>query len=40
VDYLYSSPTTKVITGDIKMSNVFYARPRRVSQIPKPTACS
>jgi Flp pilus assembly protein TadG len=40
VDYAYSSPVTKMIVGDIKMSNVFYARPRRASQIPKPTACS
>lgn len=40
VDYSYTSPTTKVVTGPIAMSNTFYAKPRRVAQITKPTACS
>lgn len=40
VDYAYSSSTTKMFTGDIKMSNVFYSKPRRVARIPAPTSCS
>ena len=40
VDYAYSSSTTKMFTGDIKMSNVFYSKPRRVAQIPAPASCS
>jgi len=40
VDYAYSSSTTRMFTGDIKMSNVFYSKPRRVAQIPAPTSCS
>ena len=37
IAYNYSSPTTKVITGDIPFTNNFYAKPRRVLQIPAPT---
>jgi Flp pilus assembly protein TadG len=37
IAYGYSSPTTKVITGTINMTNNFYTKPRRVSQIPSPT---
>lgn len=37
VAYGYSSPSTKVITGTINMTNNFYTKPRRVSQIPTPT---
>jgi Flp pilus assembly protein TadG len=37
VAYNYASPTTQVITGGINMTNNFYAKPRRVAQIPAPT---
>ena len=37
VAYGYSSTSTKVITGSINMTNNFYTKPRRVSQIPTPT---
>jgi Flp pilus assembly protein TadG len=37
VAYNYSSPTTKVITGPMNMTNSFYTKPRRVAQIPTPT---
>jgi Flp pilus assembly protein TadG len=37
VAYNYSSPTTKVITGNINMTNNFYTKPRRIAQIPTPT---
>lgn len=37
VAYNYSSPTTKVITGPINMTNTFYTKPRRIAQIPSPT---
>jgi hypothetical protein len=40
VTYNYSSPTTKIVTGPIAMSNTFYSKPRRVAQISKPAACS
>lgn len=40
VDYNYSTPTTKVVTGPIQMSSIFYAKPRRVASIAKPSACS
>jgi hypothetical protein len=36
IAYNYSSPNTKVITGDIPFTNNFYAKPRRVAQIPAP----
>ena len=37
IAYNYASPTTKVITGAINMTNNFYTKPRRVAQIPSPT---
>jgi Flp pilus assembly protein TadG len=37
IAYSYASPTTKVITGAINMTNNFYTKPRRVSAIPAPT---
>ena len=44
VAYNYVSPTTKVITGPINMTNFWYTKPRRVAQIPAPaptpTGCS
>jgi Flp pilus assembly protein TadG len=39
VAYNYVSPTTKVITGAINMTNNFYTKPRRIAQIPAPPAC-
>ena len=39
VTYTYTSPTTKVITGPMPMTNTFYTKPRRVAQITGPTAC-
>jgi Flp pilus assembly protein TadG len=40
VSYNYASPTTKIVTGPVAMSNTFYSKPRRVAQITKPAACS
>lgn len=40
ISYNYASPTTKIITGNIAMSNIFYSKPRRVAQITQPSACS
>ena len=37
IAYNYASPTTKVITGPMNMTNSFYTKPRRVAQIPTPT---
>jgi Flp pilus assembly protein TadG len=37
VAYSYASPTSKIITGPINMTNVWYTKPRRVLQIPSPT---
>lgn len=37
IAYAYASPTTKVITGPINMTNIFYTKPRRVFQIAAPT---
>jgi Flp pilus assembly protein TadG len=37
VAYNYASPTTKVITGPINMTNNFYTKPRRILQIATPT---
>jgi len=39
VAYNYASPTTQTIVGSINMSNNFYTKPRRVSQIPAPPSC-
>ena len=36
IAYSYASPTTKVITGAINMTNNFYTKPRRALQIPSP----
>ena len=33
ITYNYTSPTTKVITGPMAMTNTFYTKPRRVAQI-------
>lgn len=38
VAYKYVSPTTKMITGPINMTNVWYSKPRRVAQITGPTS--
>ncbi len=35
VTYTYTSPTTKLITGPITMTDTFYSRPRRVAQITR-----
>jgi Flp pilus assembly protein TadG len=40
VAYNYASPTTKVITGAINMTNNFWTKPRRVAQITAPTSCT
>lgn len=37
VAYSYASPTSKIITGPINMTNIWYTKPRRVLQIPSPT---
>lgn len=37
IAYSYASPTTKVVTGAINMTNNFYTKPRRVAKIPAPT---
>lgn len=37
VAYNYASPTSKVITGPLNMTNNFYTKPRRVLQIGAPT---
>ena len=37
IAYNYVSPTTKIITGAINMTNNFYTKPRRIAQIPAPT---
>jgi Flp pilus assembly protein TadG len=37
IAYNYVSPTTKVISGPVNFTNNFYAKPRRVLQIPSPT---
>jgi Flp pilus assembly protein TadG len=37
IAYNYVSQTTKTITGPINFTNNFYAKPRRVLQIPSPT---
>lgn len=40
VAYGYNSPTTQVITGTIVMQSAFFAKPRRILQIPGPgTSC-
>ena len=36
IAYNYASPTTKVITGPINMTNNFYTKPRRIAQIAAP----
>jgi len=38
IAYNYASPTTKVITGPINMTNNFYLKPRRVAQITAPSS--
>jgi Flp pilus assembly protein TadG len=40
VTYVYSSPTSKLVAGTTSMTNMFYARPRRVAAIAKPATCS
>jgi len=40
VAYSYVSPTTKVITGPINMTNNFYTKPRRIAQIAAPSSCT
>jgi len=40
VAYSYTSPTMEVITAPIQMKNTYYAKPRNVAQVTKPSACS
>jgi len=40
VAYNYASPTTQVLTGAINMTNNFWTKPRRVSQITAPASCT
>jgi Flp pilus assembly protein TadG len=40
ITYSYSSPTSQLVAGTTSMTNIFYARPRRVPQIAAPTSCS
>lgn len=40
ITYSYSSPTSKLVAGTTSMTNMFYARPRRVARIPAPTGCA
>jgi Flp pilus assembly protein TadG len=40
VAYNYASPTAKVITGPINMTNNFYTKPRRIAQIAAPSSCT
>ena len=35
INYGYGSPTAKLITGTVTMSDTFYARPRRVAQVAR-----
>jgi Flp pilus assembly protein TadG len=37
IAYNYVSATTKVISGPVNFTNIFYAKPRRVAQIASPT---
>ena len=39
ITYSYASPTTKIITGPMGMTNTFYTKPRRVAQITGPSSC-
>lgn len=39
ITYSYASPTTKIITGPMSMTNTFYTKPRRVAQITGPSSC-
>ena len=39
VAYSYASPTTKLITSAINMTDSFYTKPRRVGHIPAPSSC-
>ena len=39
ITYNYTSPTTKVITGPLSMTNTFYTKPRRVAAISGPSSC-
>ncbi|HEY0266721.1 MAG TPA: TadE/TadG family type IV pilus assembly protein [Rhizomicrobium sp.] len=38
VTYNYTSPTSRIITGPLRMTHTFYTKPRRVSKITGPTA--
>jgi Flp pilus assembly protein TadG len=40
VAYNYASRTTQVITGPINMTNNFFTKPRRVTQITAPATCT
>lgn len=40
ITYSYSSPTSKIVAGTTSMTNIFYARPRRVASIAAPPSCS
>jgi Flp pilus assembly protein TadG len=37
VAYGYTSPTMQIITNKLNLTNVWYTKPRRVSQIPAPS---
>jgi Flp pilus assembly protein TadG len=40
ITYNYTSPTTKILSTPIAMSNTFYSKPRRVLTITGPTSCA
>lgn len=40
VVYNYSSATMQVLTQPFAMKNIYYAKPRSVAQVTKPSACS
>lgn len=39
VAYKYASPTSQVVLGSYNYQDKFYAKPRRVGQLPAPNAC-
>lgn len=40
ITYSYSSPTSKMVAGTTSMTNIFYARPRRIAKIAAPSSCA
>ncbi len=39
ITYDYASPTTQMVIGPIRMTKIFYSKPRRVAAIAGPTTC-